>query len=96
MGDVRSWSHATVFALTVRIVGVAPKTAIQGFRLTSPGSDFDAYILEDPLAGALPATSTACSIAHTTRDSKPSIIHSERRGSSAAATQSKVRCSPSV
>jgi hypothetical protein len=54
VGDVRSWSHATVFALNVRIVGVAPKIAIQGFRLTSPGSVFDAYILEDPLEGSSP------------------------------------------
>ena len=96
VGDVRSWSHATVFALNVRIVGVAPKIAIQGFRLTSPGSVFDAYILEDPLEGALPATFIACSIAHTILDWKPSIIISERRGSSAAATPSKDSCSPSV
>ena len=52
VGDVRSWSHATVFSLNVRIIGVAPKTVIQGFRLTSPGWDFDAYVLVDPLEGS--------------------------------------------
>ena len=45
---VRSWSEGTVFALYIRIVGVAPRTVIQGFVLSSPGWDFDPYILEDP------------------------------------------------
>jgi hypothetical protein len=54
LGAVRSWSHATVFSLAVRILGVAPKTVIQGFRLTSPGWDLDAYVLEDPAGGSSP------------------------------------------
>jgi hypothetical protein len=49
-GAVRSWSRATVFVLSVRIVGIAPKIVIQGFELSSPGWDLDLYILEDPAA----------------------------------------------
>jgi hypothetical protein len=51
---VRSWSHGVVFSLNVQITGIAPKTVIQGFRLASPGWEFDAYILEDPLGGSSP------------------------------------------
>ena len=54
LGTVRSWSPGTVFSLAVRILGVAPKTVIQGFRLTSPGWDLDAYVLEDPAGGSSP------------------------------------------
>jgi len=53
-GAVRSWAHGTVFVLNIRVVGVAPKTVIQGFELSSPAWDFDPYILEDPAGGSSP------------------------------------------
>jgi hypothetical protein len=36
------------------MVGIAPKTVIQGFELTSRAWDFDPYILEDPAGGSSP------------------------------------------
>jgi hypothetical protein len=45
---VRSWSHGTVFALYVRMIGITPKSVIHGFNLRSPVWAFDPYILEDP------------------------------------------------
>ena len=49
-GAVRSWSDATVFVLYISMLGIAPKTVLQGFELSSPESGLDPYIPEDPTA----------------------------------------------
>jgi hypothetical protein len=51
---IRSWAHGTVFVLYIRVVGVAPKSVIRGFELSSPTWEFDPYILEDPADGSSP------------------------------------------
>jgi hypothetical protein len=45
---VRTWTGDSVFVIYVRIVGLAPKTIVRGFELTSPQWEFDAYVLDDP------------------------------------------------
>ena len=97
LGAVRVGLTQRFFRSAVRILGVAPKTVIQGFRLTSPGWDLDAYVLEDPAGREFsPRLLPHARSLRLPSDWKPSIIDSDRRGSSGAATQSKARCSPSV
>jgi len=48
---VRSWTGATVFVIHVRMVGLAPKIIVQGFDLSSPEWEFNAYVLDDPAVG---------------------------------------------
>ncbi len=45
---VRTWTGASVFVIHARMVGLAPKTVIQGFELSSPEWEFNAYVLDDP------------------------------------------------
>lgn len=48
---VRTWTGASVFVIHVRIVGLAPKTVLQGFDLSSPEWELNAYVLNDPAEG---------------------------------------------
>lgn len=50
-GCVRTWTGASVFVIHVRMVGLAPKIVLQGFDLSSPEWEFNAYILDDPAEG---------------------------------------------
>jgi hypothetical protein len=45
---VRTWTGASVFVIHVRIVGLAPKIVLQGFDLSSPEWELNAYVLDDP------------------------------------------------
>ena len=45
---VRTWTGATVFVIHVRVVGLAPKIVLQGFDLSSPEWELNAYVLDDP------------------------------------------------
>ena len=51
---VRSWAYGTVFALYACLLGIAPKTQIKRFELSSPAWDFDPYILGDPAGASSP------------------------------------------
>ena len=48
---IRTWRGASVLAIYIRILGLAPKTVIQGFELSSPEWEFNAYVLDDPAVG---------------------------------------------
>ena len=48
---MRTWTGASVLAIYIRILGLAPKTVIQGFELSSPEWEFNAYVLDDPAVG---------------------------------------------
>jgi hypothetical protein len=48
---VRTWTGATVFVIHVRMVGLASKIVLQGFDLSSPEWEFNAYVLDDPALG---------------------------------------------
>jgi hypothetical protein len=48
---VRTWTGASVFVIHVRMVGLAPKIVLQGFDLSSPECEFNAYVLDDPSVG---------------------------------------------
>jgi hypothetical protein len=48
---MRTWTGASVLAIYMRILGLAPKTVIQGFELSSPEWEFNAYVLDDPAVG---------------------------------------------
>lgn len=50
-GCVRTWTEATVFVIYLRVVGLASRTVIQGFELSSPEWEFNAYLLDDPAEG---------------------------------------------
>jgi hypothetical protein len=45
---VRTWTGASAFLIHVRMVGLAPKIVLQGFELSSPEWEFNAYVLDDP------------------------------------------------
>jgi hypothetical protein len=51
--SVRTWSGGTVFSIHVLLLGLAPKTILQGFELSSPAWEFAAYVLDDPSAESL-------------------------------------------
>jgi hypothetical protein len=48
---VRTWTGPSVFVIHVRMVGLAPKIIVQGFELSSPEWEFNAYVLDDPTVG---------------------------------------------
>jgi len=48
---VRTWTGASAFLIHVRMVGLAPKIVLQGFELSSPEWEFNAYVLDDPAVG---------------------------------------------
>ena len=57
---VRSSPGATIFGIYLRMLGLAPKTSLQGFELWSQVWDCDAYVLDHPSVRTVLRDPTEC------------------------------------